>query len=299
MRRGPMPDNAKYISTKKVRLPLYVASALLLCSFVYVLVLFGTSSIYNFDADTVLKQYEDTGFTVSVTQVQQMVDTFQQVAEEKVVTTEAVNNVAVGNQDVEQIMAAAGYTAKAHALSVTYANCKEAGYSREFALGMMANIIAEGNTGQLEYKNSSSYWNLATSNMLKYQGKVVTADHYSVEQCREIYKIWRTECPNVSGYGVGAVQWSSPSRRNGILDLYLTATTYTIDELATLESKYMLQELAGSYKFVVTDCEGKTPGECASTICLKYEVPANRKTKAVQRASIAENLDSLLANVPY
>lgn len=299
MRRGPMPGNTKYISTKKVRLPLYVASALLLCSFVYVLVLFGTSSIYNFDTDTVLKQYEDTGFTVSVSQVQQMVDTFQQVAEEKVVTTEAANNVAAGDKDVEQIMAAAGYTAKAHALSVVYASCKEAGYSREFAIGMMANIVAEGNTGQLEYKNSYSYWNLATSNMLKYQGKVVTTDYYSVEQCRKIYMIWRTECPDVSGFGVGAVQWSSPGKRNGILDLYLTATTYTVDELATLEAKYMLQELAGSYKGVVTACAGKTPGECASIICKKYEIPGNANAKAVQRASIAENIDSLLANVPY
>lgn len=198
-----------------------------------------------------------------------------------------VNGTAQQNTDVYQALLAAGYPQdKAYAMSVAY-GATEPKYGRNFAIGMMANIAHEGKFGQLEYKSKAGYWSQANAQILALQGKVISS--------REMAETWFNNVPNVSGFGVGAIQWSSPGRRTGILNSYLAkATSYSQEDLGAIEVAYMVSELSGGYASVPASCVGKSSAECASTICSMYEKPDKTSYRAGIRAQTAAKLDQIL-----
>lgn len=191
------------------------------------------------------------------------------------------------NQNVYNILASdPQYAAKAYAMSAAYAAAAK-DFGENFAIGLMANIHAEGNYGQLEYKGSAKYWNGCPQEIAALAGKIISN--------RQMAETWLTKTPRVSGFGVGSIQWSSPGRRDGILNLYLAnASTYSQEELGGIEVMYMIQEFHGGYAGVVSSCSGKSASECASIICRTYEVPSHTDQKAVQRAAVAADLESKL-----
>ena len=196
------------------------------------------------------------------------------------------------------------YSAKALALTTAYTKAVPL-YGENFAVGLMANILAEGNAGQIEGMwvsdkgssgkaisncscNGSSgkyvykYWTQVDCGVHGIAGKVISS-------MNDINKL--DSIPSgVQGIGVGCIQWSGP-RRDALIDRYKTSVSgFSSDQLLSVEVQFMLDELSGGYKGVVNSCSGKSASDCASIICKQYEKPDNMNTKASQRARAATDL---------
>jgi len=144
------------------------------------------------------------------------------------------SNGSVAAGDLEAILKSNGYTAnKSHSMALAYEACIEAGYGRNFAVGMMANIFHEGSAGKLEGNTNKGYWQQAPQSIKNLAGKIITNETMA--------RTWLNETPRVSGFGVGSIQWSWPSRRDGILNAYLqSASTWSSEELGDIEILFMI-----------------------------------------------------------
>lgn len=200
-------------------------------------------------------------------------------------STADVNSIR--NSDVYNKLVAGGFDKKAFAMAYAYSAASKQ-WGDNVAIGLMANIYAEGNIGQLEYRNSKGYWNACSAEALAIAGKVISS--------ADMARTWMNGTPqNQSGCGVGMIQWSSPGRRNGILSLYLSdAKTWSQDELGTIEVKFMMQELSGSYSSTIRGCSGKSATDCAREFCLTYERPSGKYAKANERAGYAAKIERIL-----
>ena len=199
------------------------------------------------------------------------------------------------------------YKSKALALAAAYA-ALEPDYGKNFTLGVMANIASEGNFGLFE-----GIWNSSS-------GKVLTCDNHNGIRTYAYWKPLPEEVHNInykvvnantidilisnlhdyetSGPGIGICGWSTKGRRAGILDMYkANCTTYSQEELGLCEIKYMQKEFKGNSKKVVNACKGKSEAECASYVCLQYEIPDNKYKQAEKRAQKAVELKNLLSSV--
>lgn len=210
-----------------------------------------------------------------------------------------------GNSNVEAILRNEGYsTSKAIGMSYAYEQARKQGWSKQFAVGLMANIAAEGSPGQFEGNWGSSYWNKCTQavkNLALHNLCVDSTSGYahasSAAEARSWAETWLNGTdPNTSGPGVGSIQWSEPSRRRGILELYLKrASTWTEAEIVAIETEYMVYEINNrSLNTNATDA-----GDAAKDVCLHYEIPNHASTEAVKRASTAARLWNLLSAVDY
>ena len=193
------------------------------------------------------------------------------------------------SQVYQALAADKAYAAKAPAMAAAYEAAAPL-YGKEFAIGLMANIVAEGNYGQIEYKNSQGYWSKASSDVLAIAGKIVSSESM-------VDTLLNGIPDGTKGIGVGSIQWSG-GRRVMLLNEYkANAKAYTNDELGVIEVNYMMKELAGGYQTVVQACSGKGASECASIICKNYEKPAHKNSEAVTRANTASDLATKLANI--
>lgn len=227
------------------------------------------------------------------------------------------------NKEVYDILVAdARYSAKAMALATVYA-ALEPEYGRNFAIGMMANVYAEGNFGMIEgIWTSDSATSTKTHQLtcschsgkwtFPYWGKVGADVHAKctedgngstyVNADRVDYLL--ANIPDgTSGIGIGTVQWSG-GRRVGILNTFKNScTTYSQDELAIAETLFMKTELQPDYSsgyyynLVVTPSQGKSATECAKIICKKYEAPASGESAVNARGAYAAEIESLIASV--
>lgn len=227
------------------------------------------------------------------------------------------------NQEVYDILVAnSKYSAKALALASVYA-ALEPEYGKNFAIGMMANIFAEGNFGVIEGiwtsdhktdtkttqltcschngKWSYPYWSKVSADV----HAVCEADGVGVTKVNadRVQYLLDNIPDGTSGIGVGIVGWSG-GRRVGILKTYqASCTTYSQDELAIAEVLFMKKELQKSYSngyyynLVVVPCNGKSASECADIICKNYEAPASGASERNIRAANATELASLLSGV--
>lgn len=214
------------------------------------------------------------------------------IADENGVCTVVGNSTA---EDLEDILINSGYEAsKAHSMAVAYEAFINEGYERNFAVGMMANILYEGSAGKLEGVNSAGYkyWRLAPQCIKDLAGKTITNENMA--------RIWLNETPRVSGFGVGSIQWSFPDRRDGILKAYLShAETWSREELGEIEVQYMISELKVGYENVVKKCVGMSAEFCAEHICRIYEAPSNMESNVRKRKIKAAELNNLLSNYSF
>lgn len=227
------------------------------------------------------------------------------------------------NQEVYNILVENNkYSAKALALASVYA-ALEPEYGRNFAIGMMANIFAEGNFGVIEgiwtseHQTSNKTYQL-TCNChsgqwtYPYWGSVGEDVHtICTEDGNGSTKVNASRTQSLldnipsgtPGIGVGIVGWSG-GRRVGMLQTYKSSCiTYSQDELAVAEVLFMKEELKADYSngyyynLVVEPCSGKSASDCAIIICEKYEAPAAGESQKNTRAANATELESLLSNV--
>lgn len=221
------------------------------------------------------------------------------------------------NKEVYDILVAdKRYSAKALALASVYATL-EPDYGRNFAIGMMANVNAEGNFGMIEGIWTSTVETKTKKTVLNCScHKGLYANYYWGDVSGDVHDVC-TEDGNgktyvnasrvdyllanipegVQGIGIGTVQWSG-SRRIGILNTFKNSCkSYSQDELAVAEVLFMKTEFEGGYKYVVDAAKGKSAQDCARVICKKYEMPSGVDIAAETRAAYAAELESLLKDV--
>ena len=204
---------------------------------------------------------------------------------------------AISNEQVYNILKDSKFKDKAKILSIVYSVAVPK-YGKEFAIGMMANVYAEGAPGEVEEAFSRyHYWGFKMPS-----GKETIQNKEDLEYLLN----WdsTSKAKDSHGYqkgsvGVGLCQWSF-GRRIGVLKKYEeTVKNFTEDEFAAAEINFMLEEFGDSgYKSKVVDKSlGKGCEEAAKNICLYYEVPANRQAAAVKRSNYAKDLYSLIGSV--
>ena len=208
------------------------------------------------------------------------------------------------------------FSSKALALASVYATLEPA-YGKNFAIGMMANVYAEGNFGLIEgiwtsnspTKTKTHQLTCSCHNGLwtyPYWGKVgadvhavCTADGNgsTIVNASRVDYLLANIPSGTSGIGVGTAGWSGGRRVNLLNTFKSSCKSYSQDELAIAEVIFMKSEFEGGYSSVVTSAQGKSAEECAKIICLDYEKPANMQSAANTRATYAAQLYDLLKNV--
>lgn len=219
------------------------------------------------------------------------------------------------DQDVYSLLASDSmYAGKASALAMVY-NQASARWGREVAVGLMANVVAEGSPGKIEGINfKSAFERGAISSSRKVvlscgcsKNGTVTIDYWALAPC-SAHEIAGTTIDSMSdvsamlsigddvpGIGVGSIQWSG-GRRQGILQKYSNLSNFSSSNLLMADVQYIMEELNGSYNSVIASCSGKNASECAKVICNNYEKPGTSNA-AVTRASIANDLSIKLSSI--
>jgi len=199
------------------------------------------------------------------------------------------------------------WSSKADSLSVAFQVIIDNGYSVECAIGLMANLLAEGNYGIVEYSFSKSH----KFNFYLPSGGVKCKTIKDIEYVRD----WPTTSKETSGNlkkdscGFGSVQWSF-ERRVNFAKLCLTIMKSDSDvndnNWAIAEAKFITQELKNGYYSAVEKAAKNAGGsveDWAEAFCDKYERPAGADLKmtgtgsaCVTRRKNAKNIYEYLIN---
>ena len=182
------------------------------------------------------------------------------------------------NLKVYDILRNSPWKSKADSLSLAYYTLLNNGYSMECAIGLMANLFAEGNYGIVEYsfsKNHSYGFNLPSGG-------------FKCKTIRDIIYVrdWTTS-NNGSGKlkkgscGFGSVQWSFERRvnfANVCLSIMKDDSDVNDDNWAIAESTFITQELKNGYYNSISKAAikaGGSVGDWAEAFTDKYERPQN------------------------
>lgn len=188
---------------------------------------------------------------------------------------------------------------KATAVAMAY-ELEKAGYPESFIAGMLGNILSEGNHGLFErsaYSNPAEkpkylvYMDENYDYRNKYSGQNVEGKSLS-----GLYSlICELEAGGYEGkFGLGCIQWTG-SRTKTLIETYMEVAngsdTISKADISKAEGLMMIKELEKSYSYVYNGWKNKNSNVNSSDaaysagydVCYKYEVPANREVKAVQR----------------
>lgn len=203
----------------------------------------------------------------------------------------------LSNEQVYNALKDSEFKNKAKILSIVY-GAAEPVYGKDFAIGMMANVYAEGSPGVVEYAFSQyHYWGFelpsgkTTIQNADDVNYLLNWDHTSKEKDSHGYQ--------KGSVGIGICGWSFGRRINLLKEYQKYVKNYTTDEFTAVEISFMLAEYASSsYKSKVVDASlGKGCETAAKNICLYYEAPANKEAQAIKRAGYAKSIYSLLSGI--
>ena len=185
------------------------------------------------------------------------------------------------------------WKSKADSLSVAYNALRENGYSVECAIGLMANLEAEGNYGIVEYAFSKSH----SFNFYLPSGGFKCKTIADIEYVRN----WTTSDDGTGNSkwkkgscGFGSVQWSY-KRRVNFANLCLTIMKNDFDvndnNWSIAEATFIIQELKNTYYNSVEKAATKAGGSVeawAEAFADRYEIPsgADRNMTATGPACI-------------
>ena len=195
--------------------------------------------------------------------------------------TNANNNlifVQTSNTKVLDALKKSPWSSKADSLAVAYYVLKKNGYSNECAIGLMANLVAEGNYGIVEYsfsKNHSFGFCLPSGGAkcktiadIKYVKNWTTSNEGSGNS-----KLKKGSC------GFGSVQWSF-GRRVNFANICLSIMKEDSDvhdgNWSIAEATFITQELEGGYYNAVQTAAlsaGGSVEDWAEAFTDKYEKP--------------------------
>lgn len=179
------------------------------------------------------------------------------------------------------------------------------GFETSFVAGVLGNVNHEGEIGIFEYnptylktmEDKLNYKN-------KYSGKNIT--EVNLKELSSLVdnlsqKEWKEE-----KFGLGCIQWTGV-RTKTLVQLYNEECgnneTINLTQAISAESKMIMNELSGNYKYVYDDWkkenESKIDTEeaaynAASEICLKYEIPYDKINKAKERGETAKIIYNIM-----
>ena len=107
-------------------------------------------------------------------------------------------------------------------------------------------------------------------------------------------------------FGLGIVQWTG-EETGKLVKFYRaeagSANTLTRAQVAAAENKLILSDMKSTYAYVHTQWKKENSGRldtetaaanAASILCLKYEIPVSKETKAKQRAAVARKIYNVM-----
>ena len=176
------------------------------------------------------------------------------------------------------------WSSKAEALSVAYFVIKDCGYSTECAIGLMANLLAEGNYGLVEYAFSKSH----SFGFRLPSGGFVCKTIADIEYMRD----WTTSNEGTGNSkwkkgscGFGSVQWSYGRRVNFAklcLSIMKTDSDVNDKNWSIAEATFITQELKNEYYSRIAKAANAAGGSVeawAEAFCDKYEMPQHADLK--------------------
>ena len=88
-------------------------------------------------------------------------------------------------------------------------------------------------------------------------------------------------------YGYGLCQWTSPSRKQALLD-YARSHGVSISD-ADMQFQFMAREMRNTYTYVWNALtHSADPYQAGYTMCKFYEIPANTAATAAKRGNLAK-----------
>ena len=188
-------------------------------------------------------------------------------------------NIQVKNTDVLDALRLSPWYPKAKSLSVAFYVILDNKYSVECAIGLMANLVAEGNYGIVEYSFSKNH----SYNFYLPSGGVKCKTIKDIEYVRD----WPTTNDNTSNSklkrgscGFGSVQWSFGRRvnfANMCLSIMKNDSDVNDENWAIAEATFITQELKNGYYSRVESAALKAGGsvaDWAEAFADKYEIPS-------------------------
>ena len=215
--------------------------------------------------------------------------------------------IQVKNTKVRDALINSKWSSKAYSLAVAYDAIIANGYSIKCAIGLMANLVAEGNYGIVEYafsKNHNFGFYLPSGGVkcktikdIEYVRKWTTLNDGNT-------KLKKGSC------GFGSVQWSF-ERRVKFADICLSIMKNDSDvndtNWAIAEATYITQELKGGYYTSVEKAANKSGGsveDWAEAFTDKYERPSGadlnmsgKGSACIARRNIATDIYNYLKNM--
>lgn len=269
-----------------------IALILVICCTAFVLLMFRTNILLNVDEIVQNSVIHVRPSATSVSVSSQLMD--DNLGEQ---TSSAQSPTGDFDQSVYDKLIAAKFS-EAKSVAMTYAYSTFAPlYGTETAIGIMANVQAEGTLGAVE----DSFARLHAHGFSLPSGKTIVSSQADVEYL----KSWDSSSSAIDhgvkkgscGFGMAQMSWG---RRVKLCDFYLQYVTDYNDlkSMAYAEIAHMGSELedGGAYNSVVKHCSGKSATEAARVVCLEYEVPANRYVAAVIRSGYAARIQQILSN---
>ena len=216
---------------------------------------------------------------------------------------------------IKKIENSSKYSSKRKTLSIIGKLLLDKGYEPAFVAGILGNIYHEGKIGYFEssaYISNPSlepqylkYMDNEWSYRTKYSGKCIF--NVSMREVGKMLEKLKSYEWKRGKFGLGCVQWTG-SRTYTLFKLYEKecgySDTITEDQATNAEGKMVLQELSGSYKYIYDtwkkENSNKNTGNAAynagSDICKKYEIPADKESKAIVRGNTSKDLYNIMTS---
>ena len=206
------------------------------------------------------------------------------------------------------------YGGKTNAMTIIGQIMLNSGYEPAFVAGLLANIYHEGNFGYFESskyvshpEHKPKYLKFMDDNYdyaSKYSGKCVT--DININDLKTLCDKLKKDNWNKGKFGLGIIQWTG-ERTGTLVNYYVAeangAAKLSMNQVIAAEGKFVMSELKGGYSSIYNDwkknnanniCSQNAAYNAASQICLRYEIPANKEQRAVERGNTAKNVFKIM-----
>lgn len=185
-------------------------------------------------------------------------------------------------------------------------------YKEAFVAGVLANIISEASAGYFESSNYKSKPSEKPSYLVymdnnygyrgKYSGTCITS--HSLSTVFDLLVKLEKDSWKKGKFGLGCVQWTA-ERTKTLVEKYQEVAgvkdRISLEQVLTAECRMILYELRNvpDYKVIYPNWKSRFASNLDSgdaayragyDICLNYEMPKNKESKALARGEIAEKL---------
>lgn len=186
-------------------------------------------------------------------------------------------------------------------------------YEPAFVAGILGNIFHEANIGKFESSNYSKdkpqyleYMDSLYDYRKKYSGRYIT--DVSLNDVYQLLKTLKNDNWKRGKFGLGCVQWTA-DRTFSLVETYRSecgnCNRISLEQAISAEGKMILNELNSySYNSIYNSWKKKYSGinspdtaySAGCLICLEYEKPKEKESKAPERGNTARDIYNIMTN---